>query len=115
MTFAHVRRPAALSKMVGEDVRGFKHAASNQAMRHSLRQHGDAKTEKARGQKPIVLDDFTKLPQVMRTGSYHQADQRAFGPRRIEVHATIDGVRYIYVAEIRRKQRRIDMVTMWKR
>lgn len=84
-------------------------------MRHALKQHGDEKIEKARGQKAITERDFGMIPEITRKGVYRPANQRPFGPRRVEIHATIDGHRYIYVAEVRRKQRRIDMVTMWKR
>ncbi|KQQ72943.1 hypothetical protein ASF70_15845 [Rhizobium sp. Leaf321] len=104
-----------MSKLVGEDVRGFKHAASNQSMRHALRQHGDYASETARGQKALTERDLARIPDITREGVYRQTDQRPFGPRRVEVHATIEGDRYVYVAEIRRKKRRIDMVTMWKK
>jgi hypothetical protein len=113
--FAAVRRPAELSKLVGEDVRGFKHAASNQAMRHALRQHGDVAAEKSRGQKALTEADFQRLPAVVKNGTYHPAEQRPFGPRRVEIHASVDEDRYVYVGEVRRGKRRIDMITMWKR
>lgn len=110
-----VRRPAAASAVLGVDVRGYKHAASNQAMRHALKQHGDAKAETARGQKGLTEDDFGRLPQIVRSGAYHPAEQRKFGPRRVEIHASVGPDKYVYVAEARPKQRRLDMVTMWKR
>lgn len=115
VAFASVRRPAELSKLVGEDVRGFKHAASNQSLGHVLKEHGNAKAEQARGQKAIEVDDFAKLPAIVKTGTYHDVKQRPFGPRRVEIIARIDGDEYHYIGEIRRKKRRIDLVTMWKR
>nr|WP_246705416.1 hypothetical protein [Rhizobium sp. WYCCWR 11152] len=104
-----------MSKLVGEEVRGFKHAASNQAMAHVISQHGNAKIEKARGQKAIGADDFAKLPAIVRAGTYHPVKQRAFGPLRVEIVSRVDGDEYHYIAEIRRKKRRLDLVTMWKR
>lgn len=115
VAFGTVRRPAELSRLVGEDVRGFRHAASNQAMRHALEQHGNAAKEAARGQKAISAQDFQRLPEIVRTGTYHPAEQRPFGPRRVEVRAQVGDDRYTYVAEVRRRQRRMDMVTMWKK
>ncbi len=50
---AAVRRPAELSKLVGVDVRSFRHAVSNQAMAHALRQHGSATVEAARAEGDI--------------------------------------------------------------
>ncbi|KAA0970822.1 DUF1073 domain-containing protein [Aureimonas fodinaquatilis] len=112
--FASVRRPAELSKLVGIDVKGFKHSVSNQAIQHSLSKHG-GKSELSRGQKPVSMGDFAKLPAVIKGGAYAPAKQRAFGPPRVQINATIDGDRYTYVAEVRRGKRRIDMVTMWKK
>lgn len=109
-----MRRPAELSKLVGEDVRGFKHAASNQSMKHTLDKHGNAKKEAARGQKAIGADDFAKLPLIVKAGKYVQVEQRSFGPRRVEIVSRIDGDEYHYIAEIRRGKRRLDMITMWK-
>lgn len=113
--FAPVKRPAELSKLVGVDVRGFKHAASNQSMRHALKQHGNPSIEKARGQKALTAKDFELLPSIVRMGKYRLAQQRDFGPKRVEIHAAIDGHKYTYVAEARSGKRRLDMVTMWKK
>lgn len=96
-------------------MKGFRHAASNQTMAHAIREHGNAAKELARGQKPIGLADFERLPMIVRRGKYKLGPQRAFGPPRVEVHAEIDGDRYVYVGEVRRGKRRVDMVTMWKR
>jgi hypothetical protein len=84
-------------------------------MAHALRTHGSVATEKPRGQKALTDADFAKLPEIVKVGSYHPADQRAFGPRRVEIHAILDGDQYFYVGEVRRGKRRIDMITMWKR
>jgi phage-related protein (TIGR01555 family) len=113
--FADVRRPASLGKMVGIDVRGFQHAASNQAMRHTLLEHGNPAIEAARGQKAITAADFARMPEIVRTGQYAPAKARKFGPPRVEIRATVGGERYFYVAEVRRGKRRLDMISMWKR
>jgi hypothetical protein len=104
-----------LSKLVGSDVRSFKHAVSNQALAHTLRLHGNPATELPRGQKAITGADFVRLPEIVRTGRYKAGNQRAFGPRRAEIHAEIGSDRYVYVFEVRAGKRRLDMVTMWKR
>lgn len=113
--FGRVRCPAMLSKMLGVNVRGFRHGVSNQSLRHALAQHGQAVKEQARGQKPITRADFALIPQIISRGTYHPARQRPFGPRRVQIRAQIGGAHYTYIAEARPKKRRLDMVTMWKR
>lgn len=84
-------------------------------MSHSLKHHGVGGSELARGQKPITAADFEKLPAIIKAGKYQQAKARQFGPVRFKIVADVNGETFHYVGEVRRKQRRIDMVTMWKR
>ncbi len=100
--------------MLGSDVRGFNHAVSNQAIAHSLTKHGIAK-EALRGQKIVTPADFRHLPAIVKTGQYHAAKQRPFGPRRVQIVANVEGATYVYVGEVRRGKRRLDMITMWKK
>jgi hypothetical protein len=112
--FASVRRPGELSHLVGVDVRGFKHAVSNQAMAHTIAKHG-VLSEATRGQKVVTPADFAKLPQIVGSGRYQPAEPRKFGPPRVQVVAEVEGDRFYYVGEVRRAKKRIDMITMWKR
>lgn len=114
VTVGDVRRPAELSRLVGIDVRGFKHSVSNQAIAHALAKHGTV-SEIGRGQKPVTREDFQKIPTILKSGAYSTARQRLFGPPRVQIAAEIDGSRYHYVGEVRRRQKRIDMITMWKK
>lgn len=114
-TYAAVRRPAALSRRVGFDVRGFRHGVSNQAIRHVLNEHGNPEAERARGQIAVERSDFDRLPLIVARGRYVEAKQRSFGPPRVGITAEIDGVHYTLILEVRRKQRRLDLVSMWKR
>ena len=115
--FGAVRRPGELSKLIGEDVRGFRHAASNQSMSHVIKKHGNAKIEKARGQKAITTTDFERLPDIVKLGRYSPADQqpKPGSPKRFTITATIGSDEYTYIATVRRGQRRVDLVTMWKK
>ncbi|PZQ18943.1 MAG: phage portal protein [Ancylobacter novellus] len=115
VAFSPVRRPSAIRKMTGVDVKGFRHAAGNQAMRHVLAKHGNPATERARGQIAVTAADFARLPEIVRHGRLVAAKQRPFGPRRIHLVATLQGVEHNYVGEIRSGKRRIDMVSMWKK
>lgn len=114
VSFAAVRRPAALSRLVGVDLRGFKHAVSNQAVKHVLDGHGNAIRELKRGQRTVVAEDFAKLAEIVGTGAASLGQPRPFGPPRVVFTAIIPDVEFHYVGEVRRRQRRIDMITMWK-
>lgn len=113
--FAAVRRPAELSKLVGVNVRGFKHAASNQAIAHTLKNHGNPSVEKKRGQLAVSASDFRLLPDLARLGEYRAAGpHKSFQPRFV-LKAEIDGVGYHYVGEVRAGKKRLDMVSLRKK
>jgi len=113
--FARVRRPAKLSRLVGIDVRGFRFAASNQAIRHTFAKHGVLNVERQRGLVPIDHADILRLPQIVRAATYAPGKARKFGPPRVEITATVGTYHYTVIAEVRRGQRRLDLVSMWKR
>lgn len=46
--FASVKRPAELSKLLGVNVRGFRHGVSNQTLSHAIKQHSDPARQSAR-------------------------------------------------------------------
>jgi hypothetical protein len=104
MAFATVLRPAGLSKILGADVRGFKHSVSNQAIAHMRVGHPN-----------LTASDFKRLPEIVRTGTPTLAkDTGVNGIPRVLYRANVDGVRYEYLGEVRRRKRRIDAITLYR-
>lgn len=114
---ADVESADTITRLTGVDVRGFKFSVSNYAMQHALRQHGDAAREAARGQSAITTTDFGHLPMIVRAGriGLPGAMPRNKGPQRLRLDAEVGNWSYTVIAQINARQRRIDVVTMWKR
>lgn len=89
----------------------------SQAVSHILRNHGPGSGEARRGQIEVSAADFGKLRSILKEpGMIRRASQSGkHGEPRIEVSKTINGVQCTYVAEVQRRKRRLDAVTMWKR
>lgn len=113
--FANVRRPAELSKLVGVDVRGFKHSVSNQAIQHAIGRHGVPSVELQRGQRTVTAEDFQRLPDVVRAVPTLSPVRGKNGQPRLVYRANIEGISYTYVAEVRAGKKRLDAVTMYKK
>lgn len=102
--FGKVRSPANLSKILGHDVRGFRHSVSNQAIQHMRKRHPE-----------LTPQDWGRLPVIVRTGSAALSDVTGVnGAPRLVYRAVIDGQRYEYVAEYRRRARRLDAITLYR-
>lgn len=112
-----VHRAEEISRLVGVDVSGFRHMLGSQAVSHILRNHGPGSGEARRGQIEVSAADFGRLRSILKEpGAIRRAPQSGkHGEPRIEVSKTIDGVQFTYVAEVQRRKRRLDAVTMWKR
>lgn len=99
-----VRSPAAVSKIAGIDVRGFKHAISNQFIAKLRKDHPDLGTE-----------DFIRLADILKAATAVRAPRGgANGIPRLIYRARIEGKLYEYVGEVRAGKRRIDGVTFYR-
>jgi len=102
--FGKVRSPAALSAIIGQDVRGFRHSVSNQAIQHMRKRHPE-----------LTPQDWGRLPDIVRGGVPKLSEKAGInGVPRIVWRSTVDGQRYEYVAEYRRRTRRLDAITLYR-
>jgi hypothetical protein len=104
LPIADVRSPAAASAVAGINVRGFKHAISNQFVAKLRKDHPD-----------IGADDFLRIPAVLKSGVPRLAPRGGpNGVPRLLYRARIEGQLYEYVGEVRAGKRRIDGITFYR-
>lgn len=67
-TFAKLPRKQAklIEKDIQIDLTGAERVMDTSFIRHSILEHGNAKTEERRGQVALTTDDFLKVPMVLR-------------------------------------------------
>jgi hypothetical protein len=115
-----VRHAARYNRAFGHitgqlDVTGFVLIVDDQHIAHATRQHGNARTEAKRGQLPIDLDDYARLPRIL--GDPDTVDPaetgRRGGPAAV-VAKVIGGVAYRVIVELRRHRRQLAFVTIYK-
>lgn len=51
----------------GLDLRGYTHVLENYALKHIVKEHGNAATEASRGQTGITPDDLALIPEILRS------------------------------------------------
>jgi hypothetical protein len=81
-------------------------------MQHSMRLHG-GESERKRGQIPVKVEDFCKIPMIVALGTVSIAGKDNTGRQLLQWQATIDGIRYFYTEEVRASE--LVLKTMYKR
>lgn len=100
----------------GLDVSDYQAVMDNYAVRHTLRQHGNAKQEAARGQLPVEIEDFGLLPYITAAPDGMYADGKTRQGRDVLVLTKlVDGVGYLVVKELRPGKKQLAMVSMRKK
>ena len=97
--------PLILQK-TGLDVTGFTRVLDNYGVRHTIKQHGNARQESKRGQIAVTLEDFGKILAITSQPDDVFADDKNKIGRDVIVYVkVIDGVGYRHVEEVRGKRR----------
>ena len=79
---------------------------------HSMRLHG-GESERKRGQIPVKVEDFCKIPTIVALGTVLIAGKDNSGRQLLQWQATIDGITYFYIEEVRASE--LVLKTMYKR
>lgn len=108
--------PAAIRSALGRDLAGFSAELDNYAVRHTLRQHGHAQAEAARGQLPVEPDDFGMIPLILAApDGVHTDGQTRQGREVLVFTRVIAGVGYWLVQELRPGRKTMALVSLRKK
>lgn len=56
-----------IEKYVGVNLAGVERIIDTYAIKHTIKMHGNERTEKSRGQLPVNIDDFELIPEILKT------------------------------------------------
>lgn len=103
------------AKESGIDIEGYTHTVDGSAVRHALKEHGDAKAETRRGQVGLTDADFEAIPSVISNPDavVFGAVSRLGKPMIGYIKNMPDGST-LYVEEVRTGKRDLAMLSMWK-
>ena len=91
----------------------YKHVLDNNAIRHTLKEHG-GKNEEKRGQTPITDADFEKITDIVEDYDTIEVKPGKRGNVSIVYSRTYDDGTTVYVEERRVNRKELAAVTMWK-
>lgn len=108
-------RAKAIKEASGIDISGYTHTVDAFAIRHVLKEHGDAASEKSRGQIAVTDSDVLAIPEIIGnathvvTGIKGRRDQDLIG----WIAPMADGS-VAYVEEVRTGKKRLATLSMRK-
>jgi len=56
-----------IEKIIGIDLNGVSRSIDTYGIKHTIKEHGSERTELARGQLPVNIDDFELIPEILKT------------------------------------------------
>ncbi len=84
------------------------------SINHSIKQHGNRKKEKLRGQIAITPEDFELVPQIVKSKNVIFAGKNRLGHDCLLYQARINNT-YYYIEEIRTGRKHLALNTFYKR
>ena len=91
----------------------YNHVIDNNAIRHTLKNHG-GKSEEKRGQVPVTEEDFERLEDVVTNYDKVEVEIGKRGNENIIYSKTYEDGNTIFVEEKRAGRKELAAVTMWK-
>lgn len=102
-----------IHQATGFDVAGYTHSIDESAIRHIVKEHGDAKTEEARGQIAIGEDDIVIVSEIVSNPDEVTKGNSTSGKQTVVFKKKI-GDAYVYVQEVRDGRKKLAAKTLWK-
>jgi putative DNA methylase len=103
-----------LELKTGFKLLGYKRIIDKFSINHTLKNHGNVKTEALRGQIAITDDDFELIPKIIISKNIIHTSKNNMGNDLILYEAIIENTFY-YVEEVRKGRKELCMTTMYKR
>jgi hypothetical protein len=104
-----------IKNMLGIDVSVYRHTIDVSGVNHTIKNHGNAKSEASRGQIAITEEDFVKIPEILTSpDNISHAGKDAKGNDVIRYTKKFNDEIYLF-EEIRTGRKEFAFETMYKR
>jgi hypothetical protein len=100
----------------GFDLTDFERTIDNYSIKHTLKKHGNAKTESNRGQIAVEEQDFEHIPEIVANADIILSNEKNdLGNTLIKYVKDLFSTNYFYVEEIRTGKKQVNLQTLYKR
>lgn len=106
---------AALKKVTGLDLAGYRHTLDNYSINHIHKQHGNPAKEAARGQLPVTKEDVQRIPEIITTADRVSLQGKTKIGRPVIVYEKRFNGWVYFVEEQRTGKKELAAVTLYKK
>jgi len=103
------------AKEDGIDIDGFEHEITDYFKNHVLKEHGNSKKEKSKGQIAVNEDDFDKISNIVETPDYVMIGAKRDGKDVLYYVKKISDGTILYVEDVLNSNKSLRGKTMFKR
>lgn len=103
-----------LKAKTGLKLLDYRHVIDVYGINHTLKNHGDARKEAARGQIAVQWEDFEKIPEIINSENVIYSEKTNRGNDVLLYQAVIDDT-YFYAVEVRSGRKELCIQSMYKR
>ena len=96
------------------DLNGYTRIIDKFGINHTLKEHGNEKTERPRGLIPVTKEDFEFIPEIVKSENVIYSGKSKLGLDCLLYEAIIDEI-YYYIEEVRKGKKELCIKTMYKR
>lgn len=106
---AHIKKNTNLT------VEGYNRVVDNYAVKHVLKNHGNAQTETLRGQIAVEKSDFEKISTIVTPPhSISYGGKNDTGRDTIQYVKELENIQYTLLEEVRSKRKEVALNTLYK-
>ena len=103
-----------LKAKTGFSLEGYERVIDIFSIKHTLKNHGNEKAEKLRGQIAVTESDFEKIPDIIKSENVIFTGKNKQGKTCLLYEAKL-GNTYYYIEEIRTGRKNLMLNTLYKR
>lgn len=96
------------------DLNGYTRIIDKFGINHTLKEHGNEKTERPRGLILVTKEDFEFIPEIVKSENVIYSGKSKLGLDCLLYEAIIDEI-YYYIEEVRKGKKELCIKTMYKR
>lgn len=111
-----IKQARIIEKIIGENLVGCERLINTSAIKHTLNAHGSPEREEKRGQIAVTIDDFQKIPLILKEPDSIKYAGKNKRSQDVFLFTKKIGFTYIVAECVRNaNKKKLDFGTMYKR
>lgn len=103
----------SIRALTGVDVSGYDYSIDSAGVKHIGEAHGSPAAKSTRGQRAVISEDYTALPQLIETGQIQRVGNSSMGLPQISIKGRVNDTIITTYWELRPRRKTLTLQTLW--